>query len=495
MSLSESSFIIKNDGTLWGCGLNNLGQLGLEDGSNRTIFTQITTNTDNMKSVFYGAHHTFVLKNDGTLWGSGQNGYGQLGLGDTTHRYTFTQSTNNVADIKSIYCGHSHTFILKNDGTLWGCGKNDYGQLGLGDKTNRNTFTQVTTNVDDIKSIHCGNEYTFILKNDGTLWGCGDNQYGQLGLGNVSSESTFTIIGINTNDIKSIYCGSSHTFILKNNGTLWGCGYDCDGRLGLGNTTNTNKTTFTQITTNTDNIKSVYCGGPYTFISKNDNTLWACGYNANGELGLGDTTNRTTFTMVGISTSGIKSVYNGYNHTFILKKDGTLWGCGWNGKGQLGLGDTNNRTIFAQVTTNVDNIKCFANDYYSNIPSTIKIYDSKIGYTETLDTNNFRNIPVDKFEKLKVLCINPDNTYLNCLISFDKKQTWKTFDGTDWTIISDISPENIILNGMQLKTLDQLDKDKLISGGFTGDLDFKIAMKTNNKTVTSSVTKIYIEYK
>ena len=126
---------------------------------------------------------------------------------------------------------------------------------------------------------------------------------------------------------------------------------------------------------------------------------------------------------------------------------------------------------------------------------TISIYDTKIGYVETLDTNNFRNIPVDKFEKLKVLHTNPTDTYLNCLISFDKKQTWKTFDGLSWNTISDISPQNIISNGMEVSGLNSLDKKKLIAGGFTGDLDFKIAMKTNNKTITSSVTKIYIEYK
>ena len=330
------------------------------------------------------------------------------------------------------------SFILKNDNTLWGCGDNQYGQLGLGDKSNRYTFTIIDSNPGNIKLVCCGKYYTLILQNNGTLWGCGDNQYGQLGLGDTNNRNIFTEI---TNDVKSAYCGENYTFILKNDGTLWGCGENTSGQLGLGD--KTNKSTFTQITINIDNINSVYCG-------------------------------------------------NG--HTIILKNDGTLWGCGLNQSGQLGLRNSISRTTFAEITNNVDDVKCFANNY-PDFPSIIKFYDTEVGYVETLDTNNFRNISVNTIEKLKSLCIRPLNTHLNCLISFDKKQTWKTFDGTDWITISDISPTNIILNGMEISGLNSLDKNKLISGGFTGDLDFKIAMKTNDKNKTPSITKIYIEYK
>ena len=123
------------------------------------------------------------------------------------------------------------------------------------------------------------------------------------------------------------------------------------------------------------------------------------------------------------------------------------------------------------------------------------IYDTNIGYIETLDTNNFRNIPINSMKTLKVLYSKPENTLLSCIISFDEGQTWKTFDRTNWITISDISPENIILNGMEVSGLNSLDKKRLISGGFTGNLDFKIAMKTNDTSKTPSITKIYIEYK
>ena len=124
-----------------------------------------------------------------------------------------------------------------------------------------------------------------------------------------------------------------------------------------------------------------------------------------------------------------------------------------------------------------------------------QIYDSKIGSIETLDTNNFRNISINSIEKLKALYTKPPGTLISYIISFDKKQTWKTFNGTNWIDIADISPENIILNCMDVEQVNQLDKNKLISGGFTGDLDFKIAVKTNDVNKTPSVSKIYIEYK
>ena len=231
----------------------------------------------------------------------------------------------------------------------------------------------------------------------------------------------------------------------------------------------------------------------HSLLLKNDGTLWSCGLNNYGQLGLGDTTNRATFTQVTTNINDVKSVYCGYYHTIISKNNGTLWSCGNGGYGQLGLGDNNNRTTFTQITTNTDDIKSLPNQY--NVPTIIKVYDLNTGLIETLDTNNFKNIPVDKFEKIKVLYTNPTDTLIAGLISFDNKTTWKTFDGSTWNVISDITPNNILLNGMDMPKVNELDKSKLIAGGFTGNIDFRIAMKTKDVNKTPSITKIYIEYK
>ena len=112
-----------------------------------------------------------------------------------------TISGIKLHDIKQIVCGDYHTFILKFDGSIWACGYNNCGQLGLGDTENRTTFTQVTTNINnDVKQIDCCNYHTLIIKTDGSVWSCGNNNYGQLGLNDTTNRETFTQITTNTNN-------------------------------------------------------------------------------------------------------------------------------------------------------------------------------------------------------------------------------------------------------------------------------------------------------
>ena len=307
---------------------------------------------DNVKEISCGYIYVQILKNDNTVWCCGGNDSGQLGLGDRNNRTTFTQ-VPNMDNVKDVICGDSCTFIIKNDNTVWCCGYNDQELLGPIHQKYKNFNKQ---NIDNIKKVYFNYDsyYILILQNDSTLWAKGANWYGELNTGDYDKVPEFIKI---SDDVEDVMCISkfnyqTHLIITKNDGTIWGCGSNWCGELGLGD--NIDYTlTFLQI--NIDNVKKIYSGGEHTIIIKNDNTVWCCGYNGAGQLGLGDRNNRTTFTQVP-NMDNVKDVICGDSCTFIIKNDNTVWCCGYNGNGQLGLGDYNNRNTFTQVP-NMDNVK------------------------------------------------------------------------------------------------------------------------------------------
>jgi len=202
-----------------------------------------------------------------------------------------------------------------------------------------------TANAQNWSSVSCGTYHTIARKTDGTLWAWGYNWNGQLGLGDTTDRNTPTKVGTDTN-WASVSCGAQHTLAIKTDGTLWAWGYNWNGQLGLGDTTERN--TPTKVGTET-NWSSVSCGVYHTLARKTDGTLWAWGANGDGQLGLGDTTDRYTPTKVGTDTNW-SSVSCGVWHTIARKTDGTLWAWGANGNGQLGLGDNTSRNTPTQVT-------------------------------------------------------------------------------------------------------------------------------------------------
>ena len=196
---------------------------------------------NNPHATAYGGIPTFYkIDNDKSLWCRGYNGYGCLGLGDTSNsKATLTQVTTNINnDVKQVAGGSAFTFIVKTNGSLWSCGVQGY--LGLGQNSgNKTTFTQVTTNINnDVKQVACGYNHTVILKNDGSLWACGFNDMGQFGNGIKTNTIQFSFTHIDIgNDIKEIVCGNYYTIILKNDGSAW-----VTGKIGT-----TTYTSFTQM--------------------------------------------------------------------------------------------------------------------------------------------------------------------------------------------------------------------------------------------------------
>src|SRR3990172_6090679 len=237
---------LKNDGTVWAWGNNDSGQLGDgTSGANRQTPVQVN-GLSGIITIAAGTSHTIALKNDGTVLAWGNNDSGQLG-DDTsgTNRLTPVpvSGLTGVADIAS---GASHSLAIKKDGTVWTWGNNDSGQIGDGSfGTNRLTPVQVN-GLTGFVAVAGGVSHTVALKNDGTVWTWGDNDYGQLGDGTSGTNSAIPIQVNGLTEVITIAAGASHTASLKNDGTAWAWGNNDSGQLGDG-TSGTNRLTPVQV--------------------------------------------------------------------------------------------------------------------------------------------------------------------------------------------------------------------------------------------------------
>ncbi len=292
-----------------------------------------------------GSSCTFVIKADGTLWAWGRNNYGQLGIGNTVNTPAKTQ-VGTATNWQSIEGGQFHTVAIKADGTLWTWGLNDNGQLGLGNTTNRTTPTQVSSS-NIWSSVAAGYDHTVAITNDGTMYAWGLNDHGQLGDGSRSNRSTPRLIGTGW---KSVSAGNNITIAVKTDGTLWGWG---EGFL-VGDGTDADKTSPVQLGTAT-NWKSVSRGVNHALAVKTDGTLWAWGTNGRGQLGIGTTAaGNYTPTQVGTDTNW-ESAKAGFFFSIGKKTDGTMWSWGEGTFNQLGQGaSTANVLVPTQIGTQND---------------------------------------------------------------------------------------------------------------------------------------------
>ncbi len=293
-----------------------------------------------------GYLHSLALKNDGTVWACGRNYYGQLGDGTTTDKATVVQ-VSGLSGITAIAGGYSHSLALKNDGTVWAWGSNDYGQLGDGTKIYKTTAVQVS-GLSGIVAIAGGYSYSLALKNDGTVWACGRNESGQLGDGTITYKTTAVQVR-GLGEITAIASRSNNSLALKNDGTVWAWGSNDYGQLGDG--TKTYKTTAVQVS-GLSGITAIAGGGSHSLSLKKDGTVWAWGDDYYGQLGDGIQPYvpyiTTAVQLNGLS--GITAIAGGYSHGLALKKDGTVWAWGNNDYGQLGDGTEIDRATAVQVS-------------------------------------------------------------------------------------------------------------------------------------------------
>ncbi|HAN10287.1 MAG TPA: hypothetical protein DCP90_06720 [Clostridiales bacterium] len=182
--------VYKSNGEVWTWGRNIYGQLGnsTNNGTNNpnSTPTQVAGLTG-VAQISAGGSHTVALKGNGTVWTWGRNLFGELGIetnsGTNNPNPTPAQAAV-LAGISHISAGGSHTVALKSDGTVWTCGWNSCGQLGKATNSGTNnpnpTPTQVT-GLTGVSQVSAGQQHTVIQKNDKTVYGWGRNYFGEIG--------------------------------------------------------------------------------------------------------------------------------------------------------------------------------------------------------------------------------------------------------------------------------------------------------------------------
>jgi len=247
------------------------------------------TSTEPMLAV--GAWHSLALKNDGTVWAWGNNDYGQLGNGTTSGSSTTTTGDSNTTnrspaqvsglnDVIAISAGSSHSLALKSDGTVWAWGSNNVGQLGDGTTTDRNRPVQVS-GLTNVIAITGGCEsHSLALKSDGTVWAWGYNNFGQLGDGTTTNRSTpVQVSGLS--GISAIGAGSGHSVALKSDGTVWAWGHNAYNQLGDGTTTNRFVPVQVMASSSTTfgAVASISVGYQFCIVQQNNGSVWTWGRN------------------------------------------------------------------------------------------------------------------------------------------------------------------------------------------------------------------------
>ncbi|KAF0720806.1 Aste57867_1 [Aphanomyces stellatus] len=245
----EHTVVVASDGSVASFGYNYRGQLGHGSTTSESIPKRIRgLDMHKVKFVSCSYYHTILstTTTGGTseVYSFGRNDFGQLGLNDALDRRlpTLVDALTNV-QLTSLACGQYHSVVSTATGAVLSFGKNDYGQLGFESLDNQMVPVAVPGLDDTSLEVRCGYYHTIVLCTGGRVFGFGRNDYGQLGVGDVGLHTNQRIATpqlideLDGKEIVRISCGCYHSIAVAESGLLYVFGRNNHGQLGTGDTT------------------------------------------------------------------------------------------------------------------------------------------------------------------------------------------------------------------------------------------------------------------
>ncbi len=228
MSCSDDfALLVKQNGAVMAWGVDLDGQLGIEGGGDRSTPIQIMDS--GVEKVCSGDGFAMALTEDGALYGWGLNGSLQLGYTASDGSVPQSLATPTLlmeTGVQDISLGSSYACILKTDGSLWTCGRNDLCQLGVG---SLDDYLGPHKILDNVCSVSAGDSHAFAICRDGTIYAWGLGLSGQLGDGTNNTYSSPTLMEM---DFVQIYACGDSTFGVDASGALWSWGSNMNLLLG-----------------------------------------------------------------------------------------------------------------------------------------------------------------------------------------------------------------------------------------------------------------------
>ncbi len=332
-----------DDGRVYCWGQNTNGEIGNNGTANQTRPVEITLPSGvPIEQVSAGEGHTCAIeRGSGDLYCWGMNNHGQLGLDDRNPRLVPTR-VPGLPRLLRVSAGYQFTFAIDENNALWCWGDNAEGQLGQAGTPLSESLTPIRSGNDtDWIQIAAGQARVCGLRSPGTLWCVGRNVYYGLGLGsNVPNQyNTWTQTGVDADWL--------HISVSQDGA----CGRRTGGISHCWGTYASGPPTVLMTPTTIDPMpwRSDAAGVFNACGVRQAGTMTCWGRNVEGQLGTGDWTDQTGAPQIGTDTDWALVVMGRF-HTCALKLDGRLFCTGENGAGQLGLGDTMRRNVFTLVT-------------------------------------------------------------------------------------------------------------------------------------------------